>query len=60
METYQKEVGDVECYTNGEFGISHPQKLDSQDVTFGPAGIQFETNDLDIDDQTMVCHIGGY
>lgn len=60
LKNVLENLGEMECYTNGEHGNGQCEKLSKNVINVGKASLQFDTNYLDVDDNEIVCHIGGY
>lgn len=60
LESKLKNIGDMDVYVNGEHGIGECEILQESRISVGSANLSFDTDDLDIDDSDIVCHIGGY
>ena len=60
LEAIFEENGDVECFTNGEYGIEDSKVLAGEYISVGPAHLNINTEYLPVEDDQIIVHIGGY
>jgi hypothetical protein len=56
----KREHGDVDCYTNGEYGIGECRAITESHITAASACLIFDADAAGIeDDSDIILHIGG-
>lgn len=62
----KKEYGDVDCYVNGEHGLTDYEVMNSDHIQISSACALLDTRDWpkmegwkEKDDSDIICHIGG-